>query len=220
MLNRIKSIFKNKEEDQINLLRQKFIEEKFDIVISQAEEYVNSSSPKIAKEACKLIGLSYFRKEEYIKATSYFLTAVKYKAEANDWFNIMTSAILSKDIKTGKNAFETALELSSKPTKEEELTIPQIRQYYACALRDVEEYEEALCQINELRTIYETYKITDDTFLYLRGVPFLSHTMEVAIDIFNGLGSEFDSVKWINDFSKKLDEDGQKYLSDIKKRLK
>ena len=92
-------------------------------------------------------------------------------------------------------------------------------QYYACALRGVSEHKLALIQINELRKIYEQLKITDSTFLYLRGVPFLSHTMDVAVDVFKGLGRDFSPKEWIDDFAKKLDEEGQQYLIEVQKTL-
>jgi len=74
-------------------------------------------------------------------------------------------------------------------------------------------------QIEELRSIYEQLKITDDTFVYIRGVPFLSHTMDVAVDVFRGLGESFAWSQWIDSFAEKLDDEGREYLESVAQRL-
>ena len=99
------------------------------------------------------------------------------------------------------------------------LSSPFIRQYYACALRDRGEFARAFEQVEELRAIYEQLKITDDTFVYIRGVPFLSHTMDVAVDVFRGLGDSFDWQQWVDAFAKNLDDEGREYLQSVKERL-
>jgi hypothetical protein len=40
--------------------------------------------------------------------------------------------------------------------------------------------------------------------------------LDVAVDVFNGLGSNFNATEWIDSFSSKLDEEGQEYLNGIK----
>ena len=216
----LSSIFGRKKNDFPNESIWKKLEEgKYEEVISAASPHLNSTDKNEVKEANKLIGMSYFRDKNYEASVSFFEAATEHKTETNDWFNVMTSSVLSKKIEKGKKAFSEYLRIQKESGYKQEPTLPQARQYYACALRDVGEYDLALEQIEELREIYEELKITDDTFVYIRGVPFLSHTMNVAIDVFRGLGSDFDSMKWIDDFSKKLDQEGQEYLNEVKKKL-
>ena len=193
--------------------------EKYEEVVSEAKKLLGSKSAPIAKDANKLIGMSFFRQAKYQDAASYFQKATEYSPEVNDWFNVMTSETLSKNVERGRNAFDKAIQLQLDTGHKEQPSIPFMRQYYACALRDIGEYWLALEQINELRNIYEQLKITDTTFVYIRGVPFLSHTMDVAVDVFNGLGASFDAHVWIESFSSKLDEDGQEYLNEVKARV-
>jgi len=221
MISKIQSMFKKKmpKKNATEHLWELFKNEKYDEVIKGADRFLNHKSDVLTKDALKLTGLSLFRKSQYQEALLYFQDASKIEAEVNDWFNIVTSATLSRNIKVGSSAFDKAIQLRFKSENNEQPSIPFMRQYYACALRDVSEHKLALIQINELRKIYEQLKITDSTFLYLRGVPFLSHTMDVAVDVFKGLGRDFSAKEWIDDFAKKLDEEGQQYLIEVQKTL-
>ena len=221
MLSKIKNIFK-KNPPSLSLtdkLWKLLQNEKYEEVISEAKKLLGHKSALIAKDANKLMGMSLFRQAKYQEALPYFQKATEYNPEINDWFNVITSGTLSKNVEVGRNAFDKAVQLQLDSGHKEQPSIPFMRQYYACALRDIGEYELALEQINELRQIYEQLKITDTTFVYIRGVPFLSHTMDVAMDVFNGLGASFDAKEWIDSFSSKLDEEGQEYLNEVKAKI-
>jgi len=221
VLGKIKELFKKKAPDLsvTNELWELLQGEKYDEVVFGAEKLLNNKSEAIAKDACKLMGMSLFRQAKYQEALPYFQKATEYKPEVNDWLNVITAATLSKNIDAGRSAFEKAVQLQLDTGNKEQPSIPFMRQYYACALRDVGEFDLALEQINELRKIYEQLKITDTTFVYIRGVPFLSHTMDVAVDVFNGLGTSFDAHEWIKNFSSKLDEEGQEYLAEVSAKI-
>lgn len=221
MLSKIKNIFKKKPTDLslTDKLWELLQNEKYEEVIPEAKKLLGHKSAPIAKDANKLMGMALFRQAKYQEALPYFQRATEYNPEINDWFNVITSGTLSKNVEVGRNAFDKAVQLQLDSGHKEQPSIPFMRQYYACALRDIGEYDLALEQINELRQIYEQLKITDTTFVYIRGVPFLSHTMDVAVDVFNGLGASFDAKEWIDSFSSKLDEEGQEYLNEVKAKI-
>lgn len=221
MLSKIKNIFKKNPPDLslTDKLWKLLQNEKYEEVISEAKKLLGHKPALIVKDANKLMGMSLFRQAKYQEALPYFQKATEYNPEINDWFNVITSGTLSKNVEVGRNAFDKAVQLQLDSGHKEQPSIPFMRQYYACALRDIGEYELALEQINELRQIYEQLKITDTTFVYIRGVPFLSHTMDVAMDVFNGLGASFDAKEWIDSFSSKLDEEGQEYLNEVKAKI-
>lgn len=193
--------------------------EKYDEVILGAGKLLGNPNEHITKDASKLIGMALFRQAKYQEALPYFQRATEYDPEVNDWFNVISTGTLSKNIEIGRHALEKAIQLQHDTGYKAQPSIPLMRLHYACALRDIGKFLLALEQINELRKIYEQLKITDTTFVYLRGVPFLSNTMVVAVDVFNGLGSSFNSKEWIESFSSNLDEEGQIYLTEIKAKI-
>jgi tetratricopeptide (TPR) repeat protein len=221
VLSKIKNIFNKKPPDLS--LTDKFWEllqnEKYEEVITEAKKLVGHKSAPIAKDVNKLLGMALFKQAKYKEALPYFQKATEYSPEITDWFNVITSGTLSKNIEVGRNAFDKAVQMQLDAGHRGQPSIPFMRQYYACALRDIGEYDLALEQINELRQIYEQLQITDTTFVYIRGVPFLSHTMDVAVDVFNGLGASFDAQEWIDNFSSKLDAEGQEFLNEVKAKI-
>lgn len=193
--------------------------EDFDSAINHAQEFMDAVDDALALESRKIVSLGQFRKENYSTAVPLFHEIAKTTNDVGDWFNVITSATMAGDIELGEHAFDQALRLQKSADYSEQPSVPFMRQYFACALRDRGEYEKALGQIEELRSIYEQLKITDDTFVYIRGVPFLSHTMDVAVDVFRGLDNTFDSIGWIDSFATKLDDEGREYLQTVKERI-
>lgn len=190
-----------------------------DRALQLAEPHLHSSNPDLAVDAKKLVALIHFRRRDYATALPLFRAVVTTHDDAGNWFNVCTAATLGGDIELGEQAFQQALAAQQRGAVSDGLSIPFMRQYYACALRDRGEFSKALIQIEELRSIYEHLKITDDTFVYIRGVPFLSHTMETAIDVFRRLGESTVWQRWIDSFAEKLDDEGREYLGSIKQRL-
>lgn len=190
-----------------------------DRALELATQYCDSRDAELAADAKKLVALIRFRRGQYDTALALFRDVVAVHDDAGNWFNMATAATLGGDIESGRDAFDRALAAIQRGDVSDGLSSPFMRQYYACALRDRGEFTKALEQIEELRTIYEQLKITDDTFVYIRGVPFLSHTMDVAVDVFRGLGDSFDWHQWIDSFAKKLDDEGRDYLNSVKQRL-
>ena len=190
-----------------------------DRALELATQHTNSRDVELAADAKKLVALIQFRRGQYKTALALFRDVVAVHDDAGNWFNVATAATLDGEIESGRTAFDRALAAIERGNVADGLSSPFIRQYYACALRDRSEFTRALEQIEALRSIYEQLKITDDTFVYIRGVPFLSHTMEVAVDVFHGLGDGFDWNQWIESFARKLDDEGREYLNTVKQRL-
>lgn len=195
------------------------VDEDFDKAIALAKPFLSSADAELRRQAKKHIALSTFRKKEFQEASDLFRELADESADAGDWFNVVTSATLGGHIVDGEVAFQKALECQEAAGYTQQPSVPRMRHWYACALRDQQEYRRAFEQIEELRGIYEQLKITDDTFVYIRDVPFLPDTMDVTVDVFRGLGNAVDAVGWIERLAAKLDDEGQQYLEEVKNRL-
>jgi tetratricopeptide (TPR) repeat protein len=194
-------------------------QERFEDVLAETEPFLNFKNDVLRLEANKLAGLAYFRSQRYEQATPHFQTVARSSTDVADWFNVVTSATLAGDFQTGADAFDKALECQKEANYSQQPSVPFMRYYYACALRDKGQWETALQQINELRKTYAQLHITDDTFVYIRGVPFLGQTLRVAMDVFQGLGRNADAETWFNSFAKNLDEDGRTLVEAYKSTL-
>lgn len=207
-------------ERELGELRRAFeVDHAFYRVITMARPLLESEDAEVRREANKYVGLSMFRTGQYREALTVFRDLAQNSSESKDWFNVVTAATKAGEIEVGETAFDKAVECQHKAGNTQQPSVPFMRYWYACCLRDRSEYSKALHQIDELRQIYEHLETTDDTFVYIRGVPFLAHTMDVAVDIFKGLGDLKKAIGWIDDFAEKLDDEGQQYLADVRTHL-
>jgi tetratricopeptide (TPR) repeat protein len=193
-------------------------DEQFDRAISLASQHLHRPPP-LGTEATKLVGLAEFRKADYRAAIPRLEHVARLTNKPEDWFNLCTSATMAGAIEVGVAALGRALSALQQPDAQSPISMPQMRVHFAEALVQKCEFELAVEQIDELRKIYEQLRITDDTFVHIRGVPMLPHTMEVALSAFRGLGRSFPAREWISEFASRVDEDGARYLRECAKRL-
>lgn len=183
-----------------------------------AGQYVASSNSAMAAEATKLVALVTFRKRDYASALPLFERVAAATGKSDDLFNVMTcSAILGQADHAQQIFDELTRRRESGDT--DGPSLPQIWYYFGCSLREGGHPSRALPMVEKLRAVYEQLRITDDTFVYIRGVPFLSNTLTLAFDVFRALGSNFDACGWLQEFSKALDEDGQSQLRELMDKL-
>jgi hypothetical protein len=183
-----------------------------------ATSHLASEEPDVAWDARKLLALVLFRRAEYGPAAKAFREIADGRGEANDWFNLMTSSTLSGDVETGAQAYENAIARACEGDTSS-CSVPFTMLYFARSLHTVGSFDKAMSRIDELRQFYESLEIADPTFLYLRGMPFLSHTLDVAVDVFRDSNREREGVAWLNAFAASLDEEGRQYIEDAKTQL-
>jgi len=185
-----------------------------------AERHVHAPDTKMAMEARKIVALVAFRQGQHQAALPMFEQVAAHTGKAADLFNVMTCAGTAGNVGRAQEAFDGVIHQYEGGDTEGVPPLPYIWYYHGCALRDGGHPDAALPMVQKLRPVYEQLKITDDTFLHIRGVPFLSHTMSLAVDIFRSTGEAADACAWIRDFARSLDEDGQSYLAELLKQLK
>lgn len=203
---------------ELEMAWQYFQNEQFEKCIEEASEQIDSTNNKINFEANKLVALGNFRLGNFDLAQKSFVTLSKNSKNSDDWFNLVTSATLNNQIELGKKAFNTALDLYKKNGKRENLSIPNMMFYYMQCLKDISHFELAYEQLNELKKIYSELKITDGTFLHIRGVPFFEHTIDASKDILEKLEQK-EVSNWIKSFKDSVDDDGKQYLTDLEQKL-
>ncbi len=184
----------------------------YDDVIKKAQSLINDENVDIASEAKLRSALSYFRKGEYKDSMLLFEDLALLKNDVLSWYNVTQSAILSNEIQKGKDAFNKALELQRLSEFNQYPRVPKMRYDYAGALCIVGLFNEAVEQLNELKKIYMKLEITDDNFLFLRGVPFFSHTLDLANKVFTGLGMISSLSDWLEELKQHVDDNGKRMI--------
>ena len=173
--------------------------------VRQASPVLQDADTERQTEAYRIVGLARFQLQEYALAADALEIVARRRNGSDDWFNVATSATLARQVDRGRRAYDEAVARG----RWERLNSAQAPFYYAFALRDVGAYEQALDPLTELRAVYAALSITDDTFLYIRGVPFLSDTLELATEIFQALGRPAEGRAWMEELIEAVDPEGQ-----------
>jgi tetratricopeptide (TPR) repeat protein len=190
-----------------------FGDERYDEVISTVLPFIMNGQ-KISLEIKQKAALSYYYKKDYEKALTLFEEIASEKTDVESLFNVLTSLMPLGKMRQAREIFAKILETHKEldANQPRELGIPFIRYYYACGLRDAGLFDDALEQLEELKKIYIELEITDDTFVYIRGVPFLSQTLDLAKDVFDGLGADFLNSDFFKELKSKVDGDGKRLI--------
>lgn len=193
---------------------------KYDEIISKITTRYNEEPLPLQVE--KTLALAYFYKGDFGNSLKCFESIVSREENTENLFNVMISLLSLKKIEQAKEVFNKIIKThrgveSTGKGKNflPQLCIPYIRYYYACGLVDAGVYDEALIQLEELKKVFIDIKITDDTFLYLRGIPFFGSFIELAQKVFNGIKKKFDSSKFLNELLSNVDSDGKEIIKKI-----
>jgi len=197
-------------ENEINKL---YKEKKYDEVISRALTF-RADEQELSYHIKKKVALSHYYKNDFEKSLTLFEEIASIKNDVESWFNVLMSLMPLKKTQQGKAVFDKILTMHKglDPQQPRELAIPNIRFYYANGLADNNLFNEALEQLEEIKKIYMTIVITDDTFVYIRGIPFLSSTLDLAKRVFKGLCSDISDSDFIKELINKVDDEGKKTI--------
>lgn len=187
--------------------------EKYEQVISRATE-IFGDNKNIPLNIKKIVALSYYYTKDYANSLILFEQIALKNNDVASWFNVLTSLFPLNKTQQAKEVFNKILKMhkGAKSTGTvnhflPQLCVPYIRYYYACGLAEAGLFEDSFEQLNELKQVYIKTKITDDTFLYMRGIPFLSSFLEVAKKVCAGLNITFST--FLQDLESQIDDDGK-----------
>ena len=191
---------------------------KYDEVISKITA-LTESGQGISFETKRTLALSYFYKEDYDKAIAIFMEIAQKKNDLESWFNCLNPLLIAKKMQEAQNVYNTIQKMNKdlNVNQPRELAPSFVRYYYACGLNDAGLFEKALEHLEELKKVYMALKITDDTFVYIRGVPFLSNTLELAKKVYTGLEKDFANSDYLKELKRNVDSDGKALIEKYEK---
>jgi tetratricopeptide (TPR) repeat protein len=193
-------------------------EERYEDVLAVVQPILKQETDPEHSLALKLAGLAHFKLGNYQTAEAMFQEQVPLSQNPDDWFNLVTAATLNRNIELSELACRHAIELYQQHGKPENLPVPQMHFYYMLALRDVHAYQKAYEQLTVLKNIYCSLRITDSTFLYIRGVPFFSSVLEAGKAILENINPAA-ARSLLLELRKKVDEEGRTVLDDVEKTI-
>lgn len=192
----------------------------YELSLRHGTKYLESENPEVREAAHFMVGMSYFRMANYAEAVPYFQLIVGDGSGGalNDAFNLVMSATLGEQQDLARDAFDKFLtRVKKEGNPENGMSVPMARFYYGMALADAGEAEAAFEQLQTLKEYYEKAKITDDHFLWQRGIPFLAQFIQLTEKIINSGKVPINWKQWAKNFAEKLDDNGYKTLQNVAK---
>jgi len=188
----------------------------FESAAREAQKYLSDPDSSCASEARKILALAYFRLRNHAAAVPLFLTIAESSTEANDWFNVVTSATLSGNVSLGETAFERAMACQKDANFSQNPTAPFMMLYYGYALRDIGEFAKAFDQLDAIRAVFEGLPTTDSHYVNSLGVPQLAQVINLAVDILVQMRTKVNVCEWIDSFAANIDADGKSQLLELR----
>lgn len=212
-----------KNDSQVSTLLDKatefFFEGKFKEAINEAKKYLNSEDPKILRDAKRILGQAYFQLEEFLEAKKYLIDVVKNDSSYVDYFNLCTSATMSKDFSLAEKSFQSAVGLAEK---EIPAVVINLTYYYIRALLDSDEYDNAF---DKLKIVTDSYfkkngitDLTQKTLYFGSIVPSFEDLISFIPQISKHIEKE-ELNKYLSDLYEKVDSDGKKLIDDMKNSI-
>lgn len=164
----------------LSTARDLFGNSNFEMCIKVCEGLLDAKDPKQLYDAKKLIALSYYSLQDYENADKAFFELAQNSDNSDDWFNVVITSTMNKNLERSKESFGIALEKYTKFGHQRNMPSVQLMLHYMITLETIEEYALAMEQFTMLAQVYAKLKKTDEKFLSSRGLEQIETFLETA----------------------------------------
>lgn len=182
--------------------------EKIDYLIEFVKNNIELIDVRPITKLQRAINLS--KENKHAEAYLIYEELYNKKSNATNSFNLLMCAVFCGKTEVETKLYEKLKDYVPNIKKEPmELSGCFVRYYYALTLCEVKRNNEAIEIVDYLLEVLSKYKITDPTFLYIRGIPPAHLIYELIKNTF--IGDEIQFAKYKNKLLSLLDEDTKKY---------
>ncbi|KVL97502.1 hypothetical protein [Burkholderia stagnalis] len=160
-------------------------------------------------DASRLCALAYSAMHRYPEAFPYWLSLFDKEPSAHNAVQLATTSVMCGEVKRGEAWLQKAAEVNHETHEQSDVTA---RTHFISALTQSGHFAEALPHLTWVRDVYGHVRITDSTFLYMRGIPFFSAFLENSLGILKATQPAEAVEAWYGALKGKLDDDGDAQL--------
>ncbi|VWC18048.1 hypothetical protein [Burkholderia lata] len=168
-------------------------------------------------DAARLCALAYSEMERYPEAFQYWLKLFEQEPSAHNAVQLATTSVMCGEVARGEAWLQKAAEVNHDTHEQSDAAA---RVNFISALMQSGHLREALPHLAWMRDVYAHVRITDSTFLYMRGIPFFSSFLEKSLEILKATQPAGAIVSWYGELEGKLDEEGAAQLAEWVGQLK
>lgn len=178
-------------------------------VVKLARPYRDSPQKNLRSDAYRLCALATGRLEQWETAFACWLALFELEPTAHNALQLASTSVMAKEVECGKAWLMKFDEINENS---HELPVATAYTNFISALAQAGHAEETLPYLSWLRELYRHLKVTDDTFLYMRGVPFLSVFLDNSWPLLSQCLDKEQIQDWYGSMLSDLDEGGCKLL--------
>ncbi len=161
-------------------------------------------------DATRLCALSYSAMTRYPEAFPYWLALFQHEPSAHNAVQLATTSVMCDEVERGEAWMQKAAEVNHDTREQSDVAA---RVNFISALMQSGHLRESLPHLAWVRDVYGHVRITDSTFLYMRGIPFFSAFLENSLEILKATQPADAIAPWYGELKGKLDEEGEALLA-------
>ncbi|GAA5787046.1 hypothetical protein [Chitiniphilus shinanonensis] len=174
-------------------------------VLRLATPQLDAANPAVRADAQRLCALAQSRLGDWPAASGHWQALFALEPTAHNALQVATTSVMCGEIERGEQWFRQSGELNASSQDTNPI---QAHISFLTALCNVGRHADALPYLGWIRDVYRRLHITDDTFLHLRGVPFLSVFLENSWPVLHAALDAPAIEAWYGELIADLDEDG------------
>jgi hypothetical protein len=182
----------------------------FGRAIELAEDLRNHSDAALRADALRLCALCLARLEKWNRAFDDYHALFACEPSVMNALQLASTSVMADELARGQAWFEKASQLNA-----EKLTMPwpELQTNFLSALENKGEWAAGLPQVEWLRDMFQDMTSSDDHFVHMHDMPFLSVFFEKSLPFLRAQMTEAEVLAWYGAMHGHLDAGGQEKLA-------
>ncbi|WP_035055093.1 hypothetical protein [Andreprevotia chitinilytica] len=173
--------------------------------IRLAAPFLDSARADVCADAFRLGALAKSRLQDWPAAFNDWLALFELEPTSHNALQLASASVMCGEVARGEAWFAKYREIDEKTPS---FPLVSATTNFISACNQSGHVQAALPYLEWMRDLYRHVGITDDTFLYLRGVPFLSTFLENSGPMIAAILPPAEFKAWFEQMIPELDEDG------------
>ncbi len=174
--------------------------------IELANSYAHDSNHLIAADARRICAQAHARLSQWQESFGNYKRLFDLEPSALNALQLATTAVMSADTPLGDSWFERAQAININSN---ELPQGRLRTAYLSALEQAGDYAATRPHLDWLACAYRSVKVTDDHFVWARGLPFFGEFLKKSQPLLLACVPEHEVRAWYEALCPDLDEAGR-----------
>lgn len=171
----------------------------------------NHPDPALRADALRLTALCLARLEKWEKAFDEYHALFAVEGTTMNALQLATTSVMAGQTERGQAWFEKASQLNHEA---HDMPWPTLHTNFLSALGNAGAWSAGLPHVEWLRDMFLGMSSSDDNFVFMHDMPFLSVFFEKSLPFLRASMSEVEIKAWYGAMHDHLDEEGQEKLAD------